>query len=206
MYRASKSSGRRSTSTRPARVTSKRRRGDSRRGGAGGLKQRFEEAAERPAKKWVKIWRSPGAKISFKVAKWVLLDQLTEDERRDYEARQPKPTPPTTGDISAENRGDTTVTTNLPGEGGMTTSMAPPTATSSVPALPQQGGSQASTSSVAPPAAPASDPAGSMSAQTDAATAAKRPLEAVSGVDVDDNSKRPKPDVPPETSATPFQG
>lgn len=78
-------------STRAARGSSKRRRSDgSRRGGGGGdggLKRKFEEAAQRPAKKWVKVWRPPASAISFKVATWVPLSTLTEEERLEHEAK-----------------------------------------------------------------------------------------------------------------------
>jgi hypothetical protein len=94
MYRTSttpsNAAGRRST--RSARGSAKRRRSDgSGRGGAGGgLKQKFEQAAQRSAKKWVKIWRPPASTISFKVQSWVPFSTLTEEERLDYEAKKEK--------------------------------------------------------------------------------------------------------------------
>jgi hypothetical protein len=82
------SAGRRST--RSARGSAKRRRSDgsSKGGGDGGLKRKFEVAAQRSAKKWVKIWRPPASNISFKVATWVPFSTLTEEERLDYEAKR----------------------------------------------------------------------------------------------------------------------
>jgi len=85
-------------STRSARGSAKRNRGEGSSrgrgggvgGGGGGLKRKFEKAAERPAKKWVKIWRAPAANIRFQVAKWVQYEELTEEERIDLEAKREK--------------------------------------------------------------------------------------------------------------------
>ena len=76
--------------TRTVRTSSKRRRPDGR-GGAGGgahhggLKQRFEQAAERRAKKWVLVHRKPAPNISFSVKTWVPYSKLTHEERALYD-------------------------------------------------------------------------------------------------------------------------
>ena len=80
-------------STRSARGSAKRRRGEgsgSRGGAGGGLKHKFERAAERPARKWVKVLRPPAANIRFKVVKWIPYEEMTEEERVDYESKQEK--------------------------------------------------------------------------------------------------------------------
>lgn len=74
-------------STRSARGSAKRRRNEGPRGGGGGLKRRFERAAERPAKKWVRVFRTPAPRIQLKVATWVPYSDLTEQERLDYDAK-----------------------------------------------------------------------------------------------------------------------
>jgi len=71
--------------TRAVRTASKRRRLDGRGGGDGGLKQRFEQAAERPAKKWVLVYRKPSTNVSFMIKTWVPYSKLTQEERDQHD-------------------------------------------------------------------------------------------------------------------------
>lgn len=89
MYRRtppSSSRARSSRSTRSARGSTKRRRGA---GKAGGFADQLRRAAESgPTRKWVKVLRAPAPHIRFVVEKWIPLNDLTEEEREDYEREQ----------------------------------------------------------------------------------------------------------------------
>jgi hypothetical protein len=123
MYRKKTTAGRRTTtSTRTVRTSSKRRRSDGRGGGDGGLKQRFEQAAERPAKKWVLVYRQPASNISFLVKTWVPYAKLTDEERQQYEGKGETRENTTTEEQQAES---THGTNNNPSSEGRNAEAAP---------------------------------------------------------------------------------
>ena len=80
MYRS-----RSARSTRSARGSTKSRRAGSR----GGFADRIRRAAESgPTRKWVKVMRPPAPTIRFLVSKWVPFNDLTEEERLEYDREQ----------------------------------------------------------------------------------------------------------------------
>ncbi|CAJ1919798.1 unnamed protein product [Cylindrotheca closterium] len=81
----SSSRSRSSRSTRSARGSTKSRRAGSR----GGFADRIRRAAESgPTRKWVKVMRSPAPRIRFQVTKWIPINELTEEERIEYDREQ----------------------------------------------------------------------------------------------------------------------
>ena len=90
MYsRRSTRAARATTAARTTRGARKTRAG--RRGGGGGPEDRIRAAAESgPVRKWVKVQRQPAPSVKFLVEKWVVVDDLTEVERKKYH-----PLPPT---------------------------------------------------------------------------------------------------------------
>ena len=77
---ARSATGRRST--RSARGSTKRRRGDD----DGRRLSRLQKNSG-PARKWVQVMRPPAPHIKFLVEKWVPMESLTESERQEYEQK-----------------------------------------------------------------------------------------------------------------------
>lgn len=74
-----------SRSTRSARGGTKNRRASK----GGGFADQIRRAAESgPAQKWVKVERAPAPRIRFMVSKWVPINELTEEERQNYEDKE----------------------------------------------------------------------------------------------------------------------
>jgi hypothetical protein len=98
-------------STRAARVSSKRRSRGSHKAAASSSTAKKQQRGG-PAQKWVQVMRPPAPHITFEIATWVPLTDLTEDERDEHLKQQQQEEtevsrPPTP-------RGDSNVNTSSP--------------------------------------------------------------------------------------------